>query len=74
MWYIGRAFYDGLLYRKKSVSGDFDVLYTPNIGMSVWSDHELLADYLVRKMKAYNKPYLKEDEKDKVLTRIQIKK
>ena len=42
--------------------------------MSVWSNHELLADSLVRKMKASNKPYLKEEEKDKVLTRIQIKK
>ena len=71
---IGRTYYDGLLYSQKSVSGYFDVSYTPNIGMHVWSDDELLAEYLVRKMKVYDRPYLKEEDKDKVLSRIQIKK
>ena len=70
---IGREFYDGLLYRKKSISGDFDMLYTPNIGMYVFNDDELVADYLVRKMRSYDKPYLKGTNKRKILTRIQVK-
>jgi hypothetical protein len=49
------------------------MLYTPNIGMYVFSDDELVADYLVRKMRSYDKPYLKGTNKRKILTRIQLK-
>ena len=71
---IGRNFYDELLYDKTSISGDFDISYVPNIGMYVYTDNEFLAACLVRNMKSYQKPYLKDKQKDKVLARIQLEK
>ena len=70
---MGRNFYDGLLYTKKSVSENFDICYTPNMRVSLWADYQLLANYSARPMKSYNKPYLNVEEKEKVLTKIEIK-
>ena len=70
---IGRKYYDGLLYPQKSISENFKMYYTPNIGMSLYSDNQLLANYYIRQMKEYDKPYLNNEEKNKILTRIQIK-
>ncbi len=72
--HFGRGFYDGLLYPKKSVSGNFEIGYTPKLGMYVWNDSELVTDYLEKKIKRYDKPHIKDNEKEKVLTKIQIKK
>lgn len=71
---LGRLLYDGVLYARKSVSGNFCITYTPNIGMNVWWRDELVANYYIRKMKLYDRPYLSEEEKGQVLTRIQLKK
>ena len=71
---IGRSYYDGLLYPQKSISGYFAVSYIPNMGMSIWASNyiDLIATFLSKEIKIYNKPYFSEEEKDKVLTKIQI--
>ena len=69
----GRSFYGDLLGTQESVSGNFSVSYRPNLTMNLWADGELLANYPVRKMKEYDKPYLNETEKNKVLTKVQIR-
>ncbi len=76
---IGISFYKGLLGSKLSVSGNFGISCHPNVTMDVYAMDgvhydELLSRYPVRKMKEYEKPYLGEEEKSKVLTKIQIKK
>lgn len=70
---VGRSFYDGILHPQKSISENFNILYTPNVGMSVWTNDELVANYFVRQMELSDKPYLSEENKDQVLTRIQVK-
>ena len=70
----GRTFYDGLLYPKKSISGHFDVHYFPNVGTNLFNDGDSIANYYVRPMKIYEKPYLNDENKSKVLTRIQLQK
>ena len=71
---VGKNYYDGLLCRKESISKNFSVIYFPNVGMSIWSNGDLLANYYRRQIKEYDKPYLNEENKDKVLSKIQIKK
>ena len=70
---LGCEFYDGLLDHKKSVSGNFTIAHTPNIGITVWSDSDLLANYYDKEIKSYDKEYLSEEDKEMVLSRIQMK-
>ena len=75
---IGISFYKGLLGSRQSVSENFGIAYRPNVTMDVYTMDdvhydELLARYPVRKMKEYEKPYLDEEEKNKVLTKIQVR-
>ena len=70
----GRQVYNGILNCKKSVSGNFDIVYTPQIGLTVWNDDALLAAYLERKLPPYNRIHLKDVDQAKTLTRIQLKK
>ena len=73
---VGKTVYDKLLYPKNTVSDNFMVFYTPNIGMDVYvpSDYNSLAYYYVRNMKLYDKPLIEDRQKEKVLTKIQIRK
>lgn len=70
----GRSFYGDSLRIEQSVSGNFKVSYRPNLTMSLWGQDEVLATYPVRKMKEYEKPYLDEEGKKKILTRVQLRK
>ena len=75
----GRLIYDGILYPKESISESFKIIYSPNLGMDVFvslkeETNNLLASFYEREMKNYYEPILKDKEKDKVLTKIQIKK
>lgn len=69
---IGRAFYDGLLSANFSISGNFEMHYTPSVGMDVFSEDELLASYTDRRLKEYDKCYLSEEPKAKILSLIQL--
>lgn len=69
---IGRAFYDGLLYANYSISGNFEIHYTPSVGLDVFTEDELLASYSERHLKDYNKPFLSDEAKSRVLTLIQL--
>ena len=73
---IGHAYYDGELHSKKSISDSFEVSYMPNMGMHVYvpSTYETLASYYIRNFKSYDKPLIKDEQKEKVLTKIQIRK
>ena len=73
---MGQLVYDGLLYPRDTVSENFEIFYTPNIGMEVYvpSDYNSLAYYYVRNMKIYDKPLIDDKQKEKVLTKIQLKK
>ena len=71
---VGRLVYGGDLCFKTSVSGNFDITYTPSIGMSLWYGYDLLADYFGRNKKPYNVPSLNSESKKKILTKVQIKK
>ena len=73
---IGQSFYDGQLHAKNSVSEIFQIYYVPNMRMEVYlpSDQEVMAYYHINKMKEYDKPLLNEEQKEKVLTKIQIRK
>ena len=70
---IGCEIYDGALYPRESVSGMFETLYRPNIGLDIWSDDDLVAGIYERPTKCYNKPYLSGKNACKVLTKIQLK-
>ncbi len=59
---------------KHSISENFYISYTPRIGMDIWYDHGLLASYHERYTKQYQKPLLKNEDKKRLLERIQIKK
>ena len=73
---IGQSFYDGLLIPKKTVSDKFQVSYIPNAMMSLYDPEaeEILAYYNIRNLKLYDKPILNEEQKQKVLTKIQLRK
>lgn len=75
---IGISFYKGLLGSRQSVSGNFGIAYHPNVTMDVYTMDGvhydgLLARYSERKIKEYEKPYLEEEEKNKILTKIQVR-
>ncbi len=69
----GCDFYLDSLYPQTSISGHFHLHHTPNIGVHVFADDESLANFFVRPMKTYDKPYLDDSEKNKVLAKIQLK-
>ena len=69
----GCDFYVDALYPQTSISGHFHAHPKPNMGVYVFTDDESLANFFVRPMKVYDKPYLSDSEKNKVLTKIQMK-
>lgn len=71
---VGHSFYDGLLYSKDTISKNFHASYTPGLGMTLWenTNYELIASFYERKIKEYNKAYFNNDNKGKVLTKIQF--
>ena len=74
---IGSSSYNGFEGFQYSASGNFAISYSPEYIMSVLTKGddmlELVADFPVRKMKYVEKPYLSGKEKEKVLTKVQIK-
>ena len=69
----GCEFYVDALYPQTSISGHFHAHPKPNMGVYVFADDESLANFFVRPMKVYDKPFLSDSEKNKVLTKIQMK-
>ena len=77
---VGRNLYDGALYPKKSISGSFTANYSPELGIDLFCDNDeysnvLIARYYDRTGKYYDRPVLNDAaKKEKLLTRIQIRK
>lgn len=72
---IGRKIYDGYVCSRKSISGTFSITYMPGIRLDVWNDYDLVTGYSERVWRSYNRPEIKdESEKQKILTKIQLKK
>ena len=71
---IGKMIYYGWLYLKRdSISDNFQIYNTPSLGISLLSGNALLANYFERNIKYYEKPYLVEDAKKRMLTKVQLK-
>lgn len=66
--------YDGCLSRKNSASGEFEILYSPDLGMLVLEDRETIATFYHATPKDKRKPYLKDKDKKKLLDMIKMKK
>lgn len=77
---VGRNLYDGVLYPKRSISGSFTAHYSPELGIDLFCNsdeysNDLIARYYERPRKYYDRPALTDEaKKEKLLTRIQIKK
>lgn len=69
---IGREIYIDVLKYISSVSENFEIYYTPHLGLSVYNDFDLIASYsnCTKRQKEYIKD---EDSKQKLLKRIMIK-
>ena len=71
---VGRNVYIDVLRPISSISNNFQIYYTPHVGLSIYSEDNLIADYLNCSKKSKEKEYLKEeDSKEKLLRRILIK-
>ena len=76
---IGREFYDGKLYAKKSISGSFVVQDLPELGVELYCGTgeycgKLICRSFDRKGMFYDVPVIKNKEKsEKVLSLVQIK-
>ena len=73
---IGHTYYDGKLNDIESISDSFRVSYIPNIGMHVYipATYETLANYYIRNFKTADNPLLDDEQAEKVLTKIQVRK
>ena len=72
---IGRKMYNGYVCTRKSISGTFNITYIPGARLDVWNDYELVTGYIEREWTPYNKPEIKnKEEKQKILTKIQLEK
>ena len=71
---IGRNIYKDVLAPIASISKNFEIYYTPNIGLSIYSDYDLIANYLNHPRNFKEKEFLKDEKsKEKLLKRILIK-
>ena len=71
---VGRNIYIDVLRPISSISNNFEIYYTPHVGLSIYNEDDLIADYLNCSKKSKEKEYLKEeDSKEKLLRRILVK-
>lgn len=71
---VGRNIYKDVLRPTSSISNNFQIYYTPNIGLSIYNDCDLIANYLNCSKKRKEKEYLKkEDSKEKLLRKVFVK-
>ena len=71
---VGRNVYIDVLRPISSISNNFQIYYTPHVGLSIYNEDDLIADYLNCSKKSKEKEYLKEkDSKEKLLRRILVK-
>lgn len=71
---VGRNVYIDVLRPISSISNNFQIYYTPHVGLSIYNEDNLIADYLNCSKKSKEKEYLKEeDSKEKLLRRILVK-
>mgnify|MGYP004466156597 FL=1 len=71
---VGRNIYIDVLRPISSISNNFQIYYTPDVGLSIYNEDDLIADYLNCSKKSKEKEYLKEeDSKEKLLRRILVK-
>lgn len=71
---VGRNIYKDVLRPTSSISNNFQIYYTPNIGLSIYNDYDLIANYLNCSKKRKEKEYLKkEDSKEKLLRKVFVK-
>ena len=71
---VGRNIYIDVLRPISSISNNFQIYYTPHVGLSIYNEDDLIADYLNCSKKSKEKEYLKEeDSKEKLLRRILVK-
>lgn len=71
---VGRNIYIDVLRPISSISNNFQIYYTPHVGLSIYNEDDLIADYLNCSKKSKEKEYLKEeDPKEKLLRRILVK-
>lgn len=69
---IGKEIYENLLYTP-SISGNFDIYYSPYVGLYLYNNYILMAKYLNNPRNYLEKEILKSDDKKRILTKIQIK-
>lgn len=70
---IGRSVYDGWLVYRTSASGKISINYFPNVEMTIWNDADLLAAYSERKSSSIGRPIISKEEREAVLSRIQVR-
>lgn len=71
---IGRKIYIDVLRPISSISGNFKIYYTPHLGLSIYNDYDLIANYLNCSKKSKEKEFLKDEaSKEKILKRILVK-
>lgn len=74
---IGREIYVGMLYPSESISGNFTITYTSNVGMDVIhkkdENYELIASFYNSNKKNTEKAYLNDNSKPKLLNKILLK-
>ena len=69
---VGKIVYDNLFYQS-SISKYFDITYLPPYGVVIFNNHDLLAKYLFNPYQTRSKELLNSGEKQKLLTKIQIR-
>lgn len=69
---IGQTIYDGL-FHKYSISENFSIIYLHPDSIAILNNHILLAKYLDNQHKSKDKELLNNEEKQKLLTKIQIR-
>ena len=69
----GEEVYDGCLHRRNSASGQFTVIYKPDLGMLIEADNDDVASFFHRKPKYKEENYFDNDTKNIVLDKIMMK-